>query len=118
MIDRDWTKADEKCRQEGRCRRCGVNRIERAHLAPRTHDERVKVGSKKRRVAADNCVPLCPSCHRKFDHREIDILEYLTIDEQLHVVRALGGIENARMRLAPLDYKPHMESARLTLRAA
>lgn len=71
MIDRDWTQADEKCRAEGRCRRCGVNRIERAHLAPRTHDERVKIGSKKRRVAADNCVPLCPSCHRKFDHRRL-----------------------------------------------
>lgn len=45
-------------------------------------------------------------------------MEYLTLDEQLHVVKALGGIENARMRLAPLDYKPHIESARLSLRAA
>ena len=111
-MDRDWTKADEKCRQEGRCRRCGVARIERAHLAPRTHDPRISFKSKKREVVADNCIPLCPSCHRKFDHKEIDILEHLTLDEQLHVVRALGGIENARMRLAPLDYKTNMAQAR------
>ena len=44
--------------------------------------------------------------------REIDILEYLTLAEQLHVVEALGGIENARMRLAPLDYKTDIQQAR------
>jgi hypothetical protein len=42
----------------------------------------------------------------------LDLLEYLTIEEQLHVVKALGGIENARMRLAPLDYKTTIQQAR------
>ena len=117
--NRDWDDAIRKVRQEAECRVCGVERnLQAAHLAPRAHDKPKRFGSKVRVVEADNILPLCQRCHYRFDSHELDILEYLTVDEQLHVVKALGGIENARMRLAPLDYRPQINGARIQARAA
>lgn len=49
-------------------------------------------------------MPLCRSCHEAYDARELDILHVLTIDEQLNALEAAGGLESARMRLAPSLY--------------
>lgn len=117
--NRDWDEAIRKVRREAECRLCGVQRnLQAAHLAPRAHDKPKRFGSKVRHVAPDNILPMCASCHRRFDAHMVDVLEYLTVEEQVHVVRALGGIENARMRLAPMDYKPVIEGARVKQRAA
>ena len=118
--NRDWDDAIRKVREEGECRVCGVQRqLEAAHLAPRAHDKPKKFGSKTLYVEPDNIVCLCAHCHRDlFDMGKLDLLEYLTVDEQVHVVRALGGIENARIRLAPLDYRPQIQGARIQARLA
>ena len=63
-------------------------------------------------VHPDNVAPLCSHCHYGLDHSELDVLPYLTLDEQLHVVKTLGGIESARRRLAPTDYDRRIEQAR------
>ena len=115
--NRDWDDAIRKVRAEAECRVCGVQRnLQAAHLAPRAHDKPKRFDSKTRYVDPANILPLCASCHRKFDAHEMDILEYLRVGEQLHVVEALGGIENARMRLAPLDYRPQIQGARIRAR--
>ena len=117
--NRDWDDAIRKVREEAECRVCGVQRnLQAAHLAPRTHDKPKRFGSKTLYVEPNNCVSLCASCHFAFDSHRFDLLEYLTIEEQAHVVAVLGGIENARMRLAPLDYRPEIEGARIKQRMA
>ena len=117
--NRDWDDAIRKVRAEGECRICGVQRnLQAAHLAPRAHDKPKRFGSKTLYVDPANILPLCASCHRKFDAHEIDVLEYLRVGEQLYVVEALGGIENARMRLAPLDYRSQIQGARIKARMA
>ena len=112
--NRNWDDAIEKVRDEGQCRVCGVQRqLEAAHLAPRKFDKPRRAGSKTLYVHPDNIVCLCAHCHRDlFDMGRLDLLEYLTLEEQLHVVRVLGGIEIARIRLAPLDYKTTIQQAR------
>jgi hypothetical protein len=57
---------------------------------------------------------LCAHCHYGFDHSELDVLPYLSLEEQIHVVRVLGGLEQARIRLAPLDYRRDIQAARVT----
>lgn len=115
--DRNWDAAIDKCRNEGECRVCHVQRgLDCCHLAPRKHDKPKHVGQKRLFVHPDNCIPLCAHDHYEFDAGQLDVLEYLTLDEQLHVVRVLGGIERARMRLAPLDYRRDIQSARVVAR--
>jgi len=111
--DRNWDDAIEKCKDEGECRVCKVQRgLDCAHLAPRTHDRPKHAGQKRLYVHPNNVVPLCAHDHYGLDHSELDVLPYLTLDEQLHVVRVLGGIEQARMRLAPTDYHRRIQAAR------
>jgi len=104
--DRIWDKAIEKCREEGSCRVCGLQaNLEAAHLAPRKHDKPRRIGTKARLVAPENVIPLCSRDHYLFDAGRLDVLQYLTVEEQVHVVKVLGGIDMARRRLAPLDYR-------------
>ena len=49
-------------------------------------------------------VPLCQSCHSKFDRHEIDLLPALTFAEQGRAA-SLIGLENARIRLCPSEYR-------------
>jgi len=117
--NRDWDDAIRKVREEGECRVCGVQRnLQAAHLAPRKHDKPKRFGSNTLYVEPNNCVSLCASCHFQFDAHRFDLLEYLTVEEQAHVVEVLGGIENARIRLAPLDYRPEIQGARAKQRMA
>ena len=112
--DRNWDDAIVKCRDEGECRVCNVQRgLDCAHLAPRKHDRPKHAGQKRLYVHPDNVIPLCSHCHYGFDHSELDVQGHLTLEEQLHVVKVLGGIEQARRRLSPLDYRRDIESARV-----
>lgn len=97
-MKRDWSQAEEK---RG-CRRvCGHHSTDLAHTIGRAYDSAV--------VNPDAVVPLCNAfgndCHGKYDRRELDLLPYLDIDEQIYCVDALGGIEVAWKRLT--GNKPH-----------
>lgn len=116
--DRDWKDAVAKCEEEGCCRVCRIERgLECAHLAKREHD-RPKPNMRRRYVHPDNVIPLCQPDHQAFDAGELDVLEFLSVEEQVHVVRVLGGIEPARMRLAALDYRRDIQQARIEARLA
>ena len=106
MADREWGEAIAKCRDEGACRVCGLQtNLDAAHLAPRKHDKPKRLGVKTRKVDPNNIIPMCSRDHYLFDAGRLDVLAYLTIEEQVHVVKTLGGIDMARRRLAPLDYR-------------
>lgn len=97
--------AREKVEREERCRVCHVGpayKLEAAHLWPRS---RGASGFDE----PDLIVPLCSTvfggtCHADFDDHRLDLLPFLTLGEQVATVRAAGGLELARRRLAPLAY--------------
>lgn len=98
MIKRDWSAAVRKLEREQRCRVCGSSEmLQAAHTINRRFQD-VKDGSKVV-VKADAVVPLCQKCHSKYDARELDLLPYVGLWEQLCAVEAAGGIESARKRL-------------------
>jgi 5-methylcytosine-specific restriction endonuclease McrA len=81
-VKRDWQEALDKKREEGRCRKCGSReRIQAAHVIPRS------LGGDQHR---DATVPLCEPCHRAYDSHELDLLPYLTHQEQAHAVALVG----------------------------
>lgn len=101
-----WKEAREKTEREGRCRACRRTagqlardglRLETAHLAPRQFDLIDGTGDQRVRVVdADNTVPLCGpatssgSCHGRFDGGTLDLLPYLSLEEQAACVARLG----------------------------
>lgn len=95
-MKRDWAAARAKVNREGQCRVCGraTPYLEAAHVVPRS------IGG---RQSADSIIPLCPEDHRLYDSLQIDLLGYLTREEEVEAVRVLG-IERARRRLAPQTY--------------
>lgn len=114
---RDWSDARAKVAREGCCRACGSTwQLEAAHVVGREHDgkgtfsdydesrgqPRPRLG--KRWVLPLRIIPLCAGCHRKEHRHELDTLPLLTLDEQLQAVADCGGIEQARVRLAPSQY--------------
>ena len=110
---RDWRDSVAKLEAEGCCRVCGIERgLQQAHTAGRRFDV-TRPGRKTLWVNPDAIVPLCPHCHHDYDAHDLDLLPYLTLDEQLYVVKVMGGIEAARIRLAPRDYKRDIQAARV-----
>lgn len=82
MVGRDWQKALEKKRLEGSCRVCdSKGSLEAAHVIPRS------LGGDQDREAT---IPLCRDCHRAYDAHQLDLLPYLTLEEQAHAVSILG----------------------------
>lgn len=73
-----------KSRDEGRCRVCFNVNPDAAHATPKS------IGG----CADPACVvPLCRSCHRLYDHeKRLDLLPYMTREEQAHAVAHLGII--------------------------
>lgn len=106
-VKRNWSDAESK---RGPCRNCGKRtRIELDHHCGRKHDkpEPRKDGdglTKTLWVDPDAVIPLCSDCHRLATAKQLDRLPLLTVGEQLYAVRALGGIELARVYLAPSAY--------------
>lgn len=97
-LRRDWSSARQKIEREGRCRVCGSGEfLQAGHTISRAKQD-VKDGAQLI-VKADAVVPLCAVCHRKYDARQLDLLPYVTLWEQLCAVEAAGGIELARKRL-------------------
>lgn len=104
-MKREWHDALMKVASEGRCRVCGrVESVQAAHVIGRRHDD---AGG---RVDPRDIVPLCSrtpegagGCHQAYDDaRTLDVLPYLTLEEQsraaLHVglVGALRRTTNTR----------------------
>ncbi len=117
--DRCWSDAIEKCRDEGECRVCNVQRgLEAAHTIGRKYDRPKKFGAKRLYVDPRGIVPLCSHCHGQYDRHEIGILEVLNPDEQMYAVEVLGTIEAARMRLDPVDYHRVIQEARMAVKEA
>lgn len=123
---RDWSAAREKVEREGHCRvmndpvtcvprsgedKCGWP-LEAAHIVGREHDKKqfgmdwdLVTGQTIWHVDPDRIVPLCLKHHRMYDRHELDLLPYLTVEEQAQAVLDAGGIELARRRTAPLVYR-------------
>ena len=103
-LQRDWSDAEEK---RGPCRVCGHSRdVDLAHVIGREHDAVITGprGGKKIYVHKDSVVPLCGAfsesfCHRLYDQRQLDLLPYLDLYEQIRAVEDAGGIELARNRI-------------------
>jgi hypothetical protein len=101
MPARNWNDARRKVEQEGRCRVCGAGhrRLEAAHVLGREHDKPHPLPSPRElangelSVRADEIVPLCQTCHRAYDAHALDLLPYLSLDEQ---ARAVGHVGIAR----------------------
>ena len=119
MIRRDWSDARRKVEDEGRCRRClrppsYDRKLEAAHVIGRRHDKPRVEGSttKVLYVHPDSIWVACSDCHRAYDAKEIGILPFLTLAEQVRAVQDAGSIESARRRLDPLDYTEEIKRAR------
>jgi hypothetical protein len=89
----------EKVETEGRCRVCGDGpawKLEAAHTWDRSL-------GKSSFDDPDLVVPLCgelhgTGCHQLFDRHSLNLLPYLTLQEQLALVKAAGGIARAMKR--------------------
>ena len=95
-MKRDWRAAEQK--RTNWCRMCAkVGRVELAHVIGRARDDRSGL------VNPDSVVPLCQTCHREYDAGRLDLLPFLTVDEQVQAVRDAGGLEAARRRIIGSD---------------
>ena len=109
-----WQDAIMKVESEGACRVCSLDgeetngRVEAAHTIGRKAQDVLCTGPRGGEyvyVSPDSIVPLCSYHHRLFDARGLDLLPYLDLDEQEASIRPAGGIEGARKRLVPSDYR-------------
>lgn len=76
--------------------------LEAAHTIGRAVQDEIVIGPRGGEtltVKPDSVVPLCQSCHEQFDSHRLDLLPYLSLDEQLDALRAAGGIVSAYERL-------------------
>lgn len=91
--------ARRKVEEEGHCRVCGAaaRQCDAAHTWDRGLDA---CGFDD----PDRIVPLCSrikgglGCHDEYDAHELDLLPYMTTDEQVAMVRAAGSISRAYRR--------------------
>lgn len=95
-MTKSWKDARLKCDAEGSCRACGAPYPQAAHTWHRGMG-----GSQD----ADLILPLCQSCHSRFDAHTLDVLHLLNTEEQVALVRAAGSIERARQRALPSEYR-------------
>jgi hypothetical protein len=118
---RDWTDGRAKVEEEGCCRICkrSDRPLEAAHVLGREHDE-PKTGAdgwplKELYVDPDRIVPACgpfpAGCHGDVDMRRINLLQHLSLPEQIKAVEDAGGIEAARIRLAPVENREEIEQS-------
>lgn len=115
-IRRSWDLATAKiAAEESRCRVCGSRfGIERAHIIGREHDATEPINAefwKPYTVAPDRIVGLCAECHRAYDSRQLDVLPYLTLDEQVQATADAGGIAPALYRLMPSENPKRVDRA-------
>jgi 5-methylcytosine-specific restriction endonuclease McrA len=95
-MTRNWSAARAKVDEEGICRVCGHGAgfmpipVDAAHIIPRS---RVKPGPGE---DARNICPLCRNCHAAYDQGKLDLLPYLTREEQAYAVELVGLYEAYR----------------------
>jgi 5-methylcytosine-specific restriction endonuclease McrA len=85
-MTRDYTAGRDKCDREGFCRVCRADNPEAAHIIPRS-----QVGP-PHGEHPDNIVPLCRADHRAYDEGRLDLLPFLTRQEQAKAVEIHGLI--------------------------
>jgi hypothetical protein len=119
---RDWTDAQAKVDQEGCCRICKrTDRpLEATHILGREHDE-PKVSKQTGEILTElyvdpdrvfpACGPFPEGCHGDAEYRRINVLLYLTLEEQIRAVKDAGGIAPAVMRLAPVEHREEVEAS-------
>ena len=93
----------EKCRKEGVCRKCQVNRI---------HDVELVGGGDPL-----GAIPLCAHCEDEWRRGELNIGSLLDRREAAFVVKALGFDEAHRL-LNPADYHRAIVAVRDAVREA
>lgn len=94
---RDWADAREKI-DGAVCRLCGNWNPDACHVIGRARDER-KRGSSVAYVNPASVIPMCRSCHQSYDAGRVDILPYLSLDEQVQAVKDAGGLALAMRRI-------------------
>lgn len=116
QLKRNWFDAIAKRDEEGQCRVCerepgevfkdGVGfytiSLEAAHTISRARQDVLTVGPRGGEtlyVKPESIVPLCTDCHLEYHAMVLDLLPYLTLEEQLDAVRAAGGLALAYERL-------------------
>jgi len=87
---RDWKAARAKCDAEEVCRVCGRYGVEAANSIGRTHDP---ADGKVRPV---DVIPLCPEHHREYDGRRLDLLPFMSYEEQAAAVEHVGIVRALR----------------------
>lgn len=106
---RSWEAAILKIERESACRVCASHnvvtdgRVEAAHIIGREHD-RWDDALKAYWVDPDSIVPLCGLHHESYHARDLDLLPYLTIEEQLVAVDQAGGIYGAYRKTCPATF--------------
>lgn len=108
---RNWASAKKKCEREGVCRYCqsfACLPLQPAHLWHRG----MGAGRGIDLMNDDLIIPLGEPCHTLFDQHRIDVLPILSLNEQVALVSAAGGIETARRRVCPLQYKRELDESR------
>jgi hypothetical protein len=86
-VPRDWSQAHDKLAAEGRCRCAGDDcsgKVDPHHIVPRS------AGLGDPLDAASNIVPLCRLHHEAAHGGDLDLLPYLTHDEQAYAVFLVG----------------------------
>lgn len=112
-VTKVWTEARGKVGTEGKCRVCGrspsehpglVFRLEAAHTVGEDYQDETRFsfdpafaedeGLSIELVKAASVVPLCideaGGCLSRYESGELDLLPYLTVEEQLDAVAAVG----------------------------
>lgn len=89
---RNWTEANNKIIHEKFCRVCGIGRPDPAHIIPRSQIPGDDV------MDGRNIVPLCRQHHSEYDQHKLELLPYLTREEQAFAV-SLAGMESAYRRV-------------------
>lgn len=88
-------------KKEERCRVCGIEGVELAHITGRAWDRPRTPGAKTVYVEPQSIVPLCPRHHRQYDAHALDLLPYLELPEELRAIEDMGSIGLALKRLSP-----------------
>lgn len=92
---RDWSFARAKIDAERRCRVCqDTVGVEAAHTIGRRHDTATSSGVLV--VIPHDVVPLCRTHHAAYDKHELDLLPYLSFEEQAAAVSHVGIISAMR----------------------
>jgi hypothetical protein len=103
-VQRDWSEAHAKVREEARCRikGCKNKDLDPAHTFKRgLQDVDVEVlyfddaaGCDRlklvKHVLPDSIVPLCRMHHEQYDAHRLNLLPYLTLEEQADMARCVG----------------------------